>query len=151
MSNTYFVDVDQPLGAEKPQPLPPFDDAGNVFLATSWSPDGRALAGSVSRPDGSFIPGVVEYGIDSKKYQRLTDFGAHATFMNDSRRILFGDPVRGKLFLLDPGSGRTLPLLDIGFENLSGLARVGATAHEDRTIFFVKGHTEADIWRASWK
>jgi Tol biopolymer transport system component len=148
---TYLFALGKPLGAEKPQPLPPFNDSGDAFLVTSWSPDGRALAGLVSRPDGTFLPGVVIYWLESKRYKRLTDFGSRPTWLSDSRRIVCGDPVGGKLLLLDSVSGRTVPLLDVAFDSNPSLGKLGLPLRDDRTIFFVTDHAEADIWRATLK
>ncbi len=150
-ANTFLFTLGKPLGAETPQPLPPFDDTGSVFLVTSWSPDGRALAGIVARRDGSQTPGVVLFWLESKKYQRLTDFGAVPTWMGDSRRLIVADPVHSKLLLLDSTSGRTVPLLDVPFYGNLLSSKIGIPSRDGRTIFFVKDHMEADIWQVTLK
>jgi sugar lactone lactonase YvrE len=112
----------------------------------SWSPNGRALAGTVVRPDGSDVPGIVLYWLESKKYQRLTDFGSGPAWMSDSRRLLIGDPSRGKILVVDTASGKSVPLLDISVGTVSG--KVGIS-RDDRTIFFQRDHMEADIWQVT--
>jgi serine/threonine protein kinase/Tol biopolymer transport system component len=150
-ANTYLFTLGKPLGADTPHPLPPLNDTGTGFLARSWSPDGRALVGIATRRDGSQIPGVVLYWLELKKYQRLTDFGGVPTWMGDSRRLLVADPDHGKLLLLDSTSGRTVPLLDAPFDRNLLLSRIGIPSRDGRTIFFVKDHTEADIWQVTLK
>jgi hypothetical protein len=105
----------------------------------------------VYRRDGSQVPGIVLYWLESKKYQRLTDFGFGAVWMSDSRRLLIGgreedalDPSKRKLLLLDTVSGKSVPLLDVPARTARGKFGI---SRDDRTIFFVEDHTEADVWQ----
>jgi Tol biopolymer transport system component len=150
-TNSYLLPLDQPMGTRKAEPLPRFNDTGDAFMVSSWSPDDRALAGMVYRRDGSRVPGIVLYWLDSKKYQRLTDFGFGAVWMSDSRRLLVGgreedalDPSKGKLLLLDTVSGKSVPLLVVPAGTARGKFGI---SRDDRTIFFVEDHTEADVWQ----
>jgi Tol biopolymer transport system component len=154
-NNTILFTLGQPLGKEKPQPLPRFDEAGNAFTVNSWSPDGRALAGDITRPDGSSMPGIVLYWIDSGKYQRLTTFGEAPRWLSDSRRLLFGDASSGKIHLIDSRTGESVALSDElfarpgqrGGSRVPGSARAKfGISRDDKTIFVVRDHTEADIW-----
>ena len=149
-TNSYLLTLDQPMGTRKAEPLPRVDDAG-AFMVSSWSPNDRALAGMVYRRDGSQVPGIVLYWLESKKYQRLTDFGFGAVWMSDSRRLLIGgreedalDPSKRKLLLLDTVSGKSVPLLDVPARTARGKFGI---SRDDRTIFFVEDHTEADVWQ----
>ena len=145
-TNSYLFPLGQPLGAAKAQPLPRFDDAGHAFMVYSWSPNGLVLAGTVARPDGSDVPGIVLYWLESKKYQRVTDFGGGPAWMSDSRRLLLVDASRGKILVLDTASGKSAPLLDVPFRTDFG--NVGIS-RDDRTIFFVRNRMEADIWQVA--
>ncbi|HEU5249735.1 MAG TPA: hypothetical protein VFW15_07090, partial [Thermoanaerobaculia bacterium] len=153
--NTYLLPLGLPLGTEKPEPLPRFDAAGNAFTVSSWSADGRTLAGTLTRPDGSEVPGIVEYRIDSKEYRRLTDFGDDAKWLSDSRRLLVGESSTGRIHLLDSASGKSVPVLDRlrlrpGERSGSGIGIVRAkfgVSRDDRTLFLVRDHSEADIWQ----
>jgi Tol biopolymer transport system component len=154
-TNTYLMLLGRPLGTEKPEPLPRFDATGKAFAVTSWSPDGRALAGSLTGPDGSEIPGIVVYRIDSKEYRRLTDFGDDAQWLSDGRRLLVGDSSTGWIHLVDGASGKSVPVLDQlrlrpGEKNGNGIGIIRArfgVSRDDRTLFLVTNHTEADIWQ----
>ena len=154
-SNSYLLSLGRPLGTEKPEPLPRFDAAGNAFTVSSWSPDGQALAGTLTRTDGATIPGIVVYRIGSQEYRRLTDFGNDAKWLSDSRRLLVGESSTGRIHLVDSASGKSVPVLDRlrlrpGERSGSGIGIVRAKfgiSRDDRTIFFVRDHTEADIWR----
>ena len=143
--NLHRDTLGRPLGEEQPQPLPSVNQAGDVFLVTTWSPDGRTLAGLTIRQEGTFTSGVVAYSIESKTYRKLTDFGSRPNFLSDSRHILCGDPVRGKLLLLDSVTGKSVPLRDVAFHSNPSFAKIGIS-RDDRTIFFVEDRAEADIW-----
>jgi eukaryotic-like serine/threonine-protein kinase len=154
-TTTYLMPLGRPLGTEKPEPLPRFDAAGDAFAVSSWSADGRALAGTVSRPDGSEIPGVVVYRIDFGQYRRLTDFGDDAQWLSDGRRLLVGDSTSGRISLVDAASGKSVLVVDAlrlrrGERSGSGIgvfrAKFGVS-RDDRTIFTVRDHSEADIWQ----
>jgi hypothetical protein len=152
--NTYLLPLGLPLGTEKPEPLPRFDAAGDAFTVSSWSPDGRALAGTLTRPDGAEMPGIVIYQIDSKTYRRVTDFGDDAKWLSDSRRLLVGDSDTGRIRLVDSASGKSAPVLDQlrfrpGERSGSGIGITRAKfgiSRDDKTLFLVRDHTEADIW-----
>jgi Tol biopolymer transport system component len=153
--NSYLLPLGRPLGTEKPEPLPRFDAAGDAFAVSSWSADGRALAGTLTRPDGSEVPGIIEYRIDSQQYRRLTDFGDDAKWLSDSRRLLVGESSTGRIHLVDSASGKSVPVLDRlrlrpGERSGSGIGIVRAKfgiSRDDRTIFLVTDHGEADIWQ----
>jgi hypothetical protein len=153
--NTYLLPLGRPLGTEKPDPLPRFDAAGNAFTVSSWSADGRALAGTLTRPDGTTVPGIVIYRIDSKEYRRHTDFGDDAKWLSDSRRLLVGESSTGRIHLVDSASGKSVPVVDglrlrPGERSGSGIGIVRAKfgiSRDDRTLFLVRDHTEADIWQ----
>jgi Tol biopolymer transport system component len=154
-SNSYLLPLGRPLGTEKPEPLPRFDAAGDAFAVSSWSADGRVLAGTLTRPDGSEIPGIVVYRIDSGQYRRLTDFGDDAHWLSDSRRLLVGDSSSGRITLVDAASGKSVLVLDVlrlrpGERSGSGIGVLRAKfgiSRNDRTLFLVRDHTEADIWQ----
>jgi Tol biopolymer transport system component len=154
-THTYLLPLGLPLGTEKPQPLPRFDAAGNAFTVSSWSSDGRALAGTLTRPDGSTMPGIIEYRIDAQQYRRLTDFGDDAKWLSDSRRLLVGESSTGRIHLFDSASGKSVPVLDRlrlrpGERSGSGIGIVRAKfgiSRDDRTLFLVRDHAEADIWQ----
>jgi eukaryotic-like serine/threonine-protein kinase len=154
-TNTYLLPLGRPLGTEKPEPLPRFDAAGDAFAVSSWSADGRALAGTVSRTDGSEIPGIVVYRIDSGQYRRVTEFGDDAHWLSDGRRLLVGDSSSGRISLVDAASGKPVLVFDPlrlrpGERGGSGIGVLRAkfgVSRDDRTIFLVRDHTEADIWQ----
>ncbi len=66
----------------------------------------------------------------------------------EAGRLLLADSLRGKLLLLDSTSRRSVPLFDVAFDRPFVLGQIGLS-RDGKTIFFLKNHTEADIWQAT--
>ena len=88
-----IFDISGSLPAKTSQKLPPLGKA-EAFEPTSWSPDGKWLAGLASRPDGSYSDGIVIYSFESGKYEKLADFKHQSlgqsgpAWLKDSRTVL---------------------------------------------------------------
>ncbi|HEY3173906.1 MAG TPA: hypothetical protein VGK86_15165, partial [Thermoanaerobaculia bacterium] len=88
-------------------------------------------------------------------YRRLTDFGDDAKWLSDSRRLLVGESSTGRIHLVDSASGKSVPVLDRlrlrpGERSGSGIGIVRSKfgiSRDDRTLFLVRDHSEADIWQ----
>jgi Tol biopolymer transport system component len=136
---SYLMDPNTPWKMQTPQVLPPFGDAQGGFWGSSWSPDGRAIAGAVISVDSSGA-GVVVYSLEPKQYQRLTEFGTQPVWLADSRRLLFRD--QGALFRVDSLSGETHEILSIAPDAVS----YPSISRDNRWIYFNRRSTQADIW-----
>ena len=75
------------------------------FAATSWSPDGTRLAGTLEAKDGPSIPGVVVYSLQTRTYERLTQAGSVPQWLRDGRTLLYLD--EGKILRCDLSSKAT--------------------------------------------
>jgi serine/threonine protein kinase/Tol biopolymer transport system component len=113
---------------------------GQVFSATSWSPDGAYLAGTLER-NGAQIPGVVVYSFASGRYERLTDAGSIPRWLHDGRTLLYIQD--WKIFLCDLRSKSSRLLLEppqnSGFTSVS-------LAPDDRALYAVRSSDEGDVW-----
>jgi Tol biopolymer transport system component len=113
-------------------------------MAWSWSPDGQKVAGPLMRPEG-VSSGIAIYSFDSKKYEKLTNFGLFPIWLKDGRRLIFC--FKEKLYLLD---SRSKKFHEIMYSPLS--ARTGemlgmtSLSPDERTLYFAEGTIEADIW-----
>ena len=137
-----IIDVGKSWQDQTPQTLPPMSDPGDTLWAWSWSPDGRKLAGNLSHAVGP-LSGIAIYSLDSKEYEKLADFGSFPVWLSDSRRLLFQDRDRRKLYLIDTQSKKIHEVLSVApheFGNGVTLPR------DDRMIYFSLLTTEADIW-----
>ena len=129
-------------GMENPPSLPLFADGMNRFEAWSWSPDGRKLGGWLVRPGSRGEAGITVYSFASRQFTRLTDFGSQPAWMHDSRRLMFGD--RSKFYVVDAESKELRELFSVWPHDINGFA----LSHDNRTLYYVLGNTEGDIWMA---
>jgi Tol biopolymer transport system component len=122
-------------GEETDLPLP--EEALQPFMANSWSPDGKKLAGMISYSD----KGVVVFSFDSGRYEKLTSFGQWPIWLPDSRRLLF---VSGgsAFYVVDTATREVRTVLEVTRDVL-GPPRLTRDA---RHAFYSRRHTEADIW-----
>jgi Tol biopolymer transport system component len=114
------------------------------FHVRDWSSDGRWLIGSPTRHGGGFMPGVVLWSFEARKYQPLEKEALVARWLPDSTHLLILDDQRA-LAVVDrrTGSRRSLGSLDVpgtlDRERL-GLARDG------RTVVFLSDSLESNVW-----
>jgi hypothetical protein len=140
---SFIIEVEKPWTEQTPQAVGLPSEPGVWFWARSWSPDGRSLAGDLQGPTGAYS-GVGVYSLESRKYRRLTGFGAFARWLSDSRRLLFLD--EQKVYLIDSQSGKVREILSVAPHELGSIFTL---ARNDRTIAFILEVTEADIWLMS--
>ncbi len=114
---------------------------GGSFIATSWSPDGRTLAGC-RLESGAPAEGITLYSLDDRSYRSVLDDGFHPVWLADSRRLLVWRQ-RG-LWLLDTATGRLAELLPAALGPLAW--RDFAVSRDNRTIVFSQMTVESDIW-----
>jgi eukaryotic-like serine/threonine-protein kinase len=132
-----------PAGDEDAELLP--GSAGDpAFLATSWSPDGTALAGYVVSSSGA-IQSLATYDLAGRRIARRFDVpGRFTRWLPDSRRLLAFTAAGDALMVFDAGTGTarrvdvTLPLPDTGVTL--------ALSPDGRTIYYGGRREEADIW-----
>ncbi|HEY3568808.1 MAG TPA: protein kinase [Thermoanaerobaculia bacterium] len=112
-----------------------------VLAATSWSPDGAYLAGTLERTDGVSIPGVVVYELATGRYLRLTDTGIVPRWLHDGRTLLYFE--EGKIFLCDLRTKVSRLLLE---PPQSFVFTSVSTTPDDRWLYAVRSADEGDIW-----
>jgi serine/threonine protein kinase/Tol biopolymer transport system component len=128
-----------PAGHGRVRMLPATAD-GQVFSATSWSPDGTRLAGILERKDGMAIPGVVVYDLGANRYERLTDLGDIPRWLHDNRTLLYRQ--EGKIFLCDLRSKVSRLLLE---PPQSSTFISVSTTPDDRGLYAVRSTDEGDV------
>jgi Tol biopolymer transport system component len=125
-----------PWREQSPEKLPRPPEG--QFGASSWSPDGERLAGWVYESGKSQI---AVFSLVSREYRVFPVAGTTPVWLSDNRRLLFQDG--GKIFLLDGKTGGFREVLSLEPDTITdsfGLSR------DDRTIYFVRDRSEADIW-----
>ncbi|HVT14891.1 MAG TPA: protein kinase [Thermoanaerobaculia bacterium] len=134
LRGTALVDLARHPAGRVSTELPPASGTNEGFNATSWSPDGRWLAGSI---DGD----VVVYSFQSGRYSRLTGHGSFPHWLHDSSRLLYLD--EGKLFLLDARTREVQPVLEPPASSAFYWLSIGPA---DRFLSLVRGSDEGHVW-----
>lgn len=124
---------------QSPEALPSMSDLIDWY-PWSWSRDGRKLAGF--KADATGPDSVSVYSLESKQFEKLTNFGLRPVWLSDSRRMLFQD-LRARLYLLDSQSKKVREVLSVAPHELGNGVTV---SRDDRLIYFSLITTEADIW-----
>ncbi|HUG40085.1 MAG TPA: hypothetical protein VMM12_06360, partial [Longimicrobiales bacterium] len=132
-----ILDPSRPWDAQEVEWLP-VDSAMGRFTVNDWSPDGSTLAGTI---DYGHTPGIVLYSLDTRTYERVTDFGEWPVWLPDSRRILFGSGGPG-FQLLDTRTG------DVGQVYSSDWDIIGPPrlTRDARQVFYSRRVTDGDVW-----
>jgi Tol biopolymer transport system component len=145
--NEALIDLTRPLADRRPLLLPPAGP-GLGFSASSWSADGRWLAGAlhVQTPDRRQVPGVVLYSPAERRYVRLSARGEGATWLSDSRRLLYSDG--GRIFLFDTLSRTSRQVLTPPPGSDYNDVCLGP---DDRVLYLARNTEEGDIWLLTMK
>jgi hypothetical protein len=136
---SYIFEPDKSWQEQTPLALPPISENGNRFVAWSWSPDGRWLAGYVVTLPQDNPDGVAIYSLESQQYRVLTDFGVAPMWLADSRHMIFSH--EGVLHRVDIESGSIQEILSVSPDRI-----FAGTTHDDQTLYFTRMTGEADIW-----
>lgn len=135
-----IVAVDENAREEPIPEVATFNEEGSIFIAWSWSQDGKKLAGFRRLGDGTFA-GIVIYSFDSREFDRLIDFGRNPVWLSDNRRLLFFHPYERKLFLVDSETGEHKELVTFT-ENIM----YPAISPDNRYIYASVLEEESDVW-----
>lgn len=141
-----IIEPDKPWNSQSPRSLPPLTESGTWYEVSSWSPDGRRLAGFQLRADGIFN-GIGVYSLDAGEYTRLTDFGQDPHWLKDGRRLIFTrglgrDPA---IYMVDSQSRRIHQVLSVAPNTVT----LSDISPDNRWIYFGLLSTESDIWLAN--
>jgi Tol biopolymer transport system component/tRNA A-37 threonylcarbamoyl transferase component Bud32 len=137
----YVVDVPEDEPAENFTKLTDSSMPFGLVYPTSWSPDGRMLAGFFATTGG--IPIAYTYSFGDKKIEKLADYSYLPTWLSDSKRLLSVTLVTGKLELIDHETKRRKELLQLP----QGTVCTGlAVSADDSEIYFTTAHITADLW-----
>ncbi|HVG07957.1 MAG TPA: protein kinase [Thermoanaerobaculia bacterium] len=139
-----LIDLDKPIGERTPLRLPSVGLRGETLATESWSADGRLLAGTIQANDGSDIPGVFAYSLDSGRFEKLADRGRVPAWLPDGRRLIYID--EGKAFLFDVRTRQRKELMTPAPN--SSFVRVRVSP-DGRTLYATRSIDEADIWMLS--
>ena len=140
---TLVIDPSRPWSEQTPEPLPLVEGGDLLLVPSSWSRDGRRLAGGLSRKDGAYV-GQAFYDFQTKRYRKVTDRPGIPSWLSDGRRWLFCSGDGNQLFMLDTETGR---ITNVWRPTDGQIFSYGvAVSSDDRSVYFVQGERKSDLW-----
>jgi eukaryotic-like serine/threonine-protein kinase len=122
---------------------------GAALIPTSWSPDGRRLAGGMTLPSGR-ISGVGIYDLATHTTTVVSpDDPSWVRWLADGRRVIYFTKGGWQLVVLDTVT-RARTVVDVRLPGPS-IDDVFALSPDNRTIYYGALRSEADIWIAERK
>ncbi len=139
----FLLPVEDGKAAGPPVPIAPPDEAGVAFWPSSFSPDGRQLAGTL--PSAANVArGAGIYTIPDRTHRKLpADDPILILFLPDGRRLLVAG--RRGLGIFDLQTGRSRPL--VGATDGSEIVWA-ALSRDGRHLAWHERADESDIWLA---
>jgi Tol biopolymer transport system component len=127
-----------------PRPLAG-DRVGNlVFNASTWSPDGTRLAGSLVSESGR-PAGVAIYDLAAQKTTQIsTDDPLWVRWLSDGRRVVYFADGGWNLVVVDVTTHKRT-VVDVRLPGPS-IYDIFAVSPDSRTIYYGAVRAEADIW-----
>jgi Tol biopolymer transport system component len=139
-NNVYIFDPVRPWNDQKPEVIAPPADTPDGFVVNAWSPDGLRLAGQ----DGLAARGIIVYSLQSRSFDRLTDFGGYPVWLPDSRRVMF--VAGGRDFHVVDTRSRKVEKVFSVHRDIIGPPQL---TRDGREAYFTRRVTEGDIWLLS--
>jgi Tol biopolymer transport system component len=123
---------------------------GGSLLATTWSPDGRQLAGCLLQTNGAY-GGLAVYTLATHTLTQLSDNAcdAAARWLPDNRHILAFTGTGAGLTMVDAVTKQSTTV-EVHLPGAS-IDDVFAVSRDGRTIYYGAVRAESDIWVAERK
>ena len=145
-TGSFLFDISTGLPVKDSEPLPPIAE-GQSFHAWSWSPDGGRIAGrSLSQNDG-ILPGLWIYSLETAAYEKVSNLfrgrnlEMYPEWLSDGRRLLV--TTNDALYLVNSQTKTDKKLLDFPVGSLVANVTISP---DDRTVYFARQTTDADLW-----
>jgi len=136
-NNVYIFDPRRAWTDQIPEVIPPPKGSAHEFVVNAWSPDGSRLAGQA----GLGAHGIIVYLLESRTFERLTDFGGYPVWLPDSRRVMFVAGGRN-FYVVDTRSRK----VDEVFSVQRDIIGPPQLTRDGREAYFTRRVTEGDIW-----
>jgi Tol biopolymer transport system component len=133
----YIFDTNKSWAEQTPQQLNPPAEAKENFWPSSWSANGRRLAGAWTNAGKN---SVHIYDLDTRTYEQLTTFGNNPIWLNDDRRLLFR--FDDQIYFVDSETKKVRTVLSFTPHEI----RSFCVSKDNRVIYYTLKRTEADVW-----
>ncbi len=144
---SYIFDPNKHWKEQTPIPLQP-PEGERQFVAYSWAPDGRQIAGRLSVAGGTTGAPII-YDVESKKYYGPLESGSFPAWLPDSSGVVFAQGHISTFFTGYRHGGLLLADRELrqAREILSDARiRYPKVAPDGQSIYFDRWTVEADIW-----
>jgi serine/threonine protein kinase/Tol biopolymer transport system component len=135
-----LIDLTRPIAERAPERFPP-SPTGRPFFASSWSPDGKWLAGHSNQA-------LFLYSLASRRYERLQPGGVQPVWFHDGFRLLYSSASGGQVHVFDTRTRQSRQLLA---PPASSSFRSADLSPDDRTLYVVHSQEEGDICMLTMK
>ena len=138
---TFLIDANKAWNEQKPIALPfikPQERQERWFIAWSWSPDSKKLAGWSADRNGEG-PGSYVYSLESRRFEKIAEVGFRQYWLSDNRHLICVNG--GSIFLLDSRTKSARRILEMPRREIRG-ASISA---DSSRIYFSVVTDEADI------
>jgi len=145
---SFFVTPPFPAQPQQVRPIKEGVEGGGTLQLSTWSPDGRFVAGGlISKASASAI-GVGVYDVNARRAFKLTeDRGLWSVaFLPDSRRLAY-ITAENELVVVDIAT-RQRRVIPIAFGS-SVSTESFAVAPDGKTVFFGASRVEANVWKVA--
>jgi Tol biopolymer transport system component len=134
----FILDLTIPGDQQTPQPLPPLE---KNFYATAvdWSKDGKKLLLDFFELGGR-ESGIALFDFETSKYEKITDSGTLAFWLNDNRHFIYSS--RNAVYL---GDTKTKKITEL-FKPTAYELQNANISPDNQLIFFRYLQIDADIW-----
>jgi Tol biopolymer transport system component len=141
--DAYIIDPNKTPANQVVEELTGIGSSNEYFTATSWSPDGRKLAGTRAFTDRAAPGGIFVYTLASKTFEMIEEgVGGSPRWLSDGRRLLYSDDTAGKIYLIDTQTRRRQEVLSVA-PRAAGPARL---TRDNKTLYFQASTVTSDVW-----
>lgn len=135
---TFLLDANKSWNEQQPLALPFIKPGEEWFIAWSWSPDSKKLAGWASNRDGEY-PGSYVYSLATQQFEKIAAVGQRQYWLSDNRHLLCVEG--GRIFLLDSQTKSARAILELPRREI----RSASISADRRRIYFSLVTDESDI------
>lgn len=139
-SQPFLFDLNRPWAEQAPVKLPQIEGVGQDFWASSWSPDGRKLAGIwvLNRINYLHV-----YDFETKTYENFNLPAGRPIWLSDNRRLLFEQD--GSLHIVETQTKKSHEILSAGPDTIMTIC----PTRDTRNLYYTLQKTESDVWLLS--
>jgi Tol biopolymer transport system component len=144
-SKSYIINLETDFAAQTPFEFPPLNEKGDNFIAWSWSPDGKKIAGWSGNELDIESSELFIYSVETNSYEKISDNFNRPSWLADNIHII--GTVDEKLAVINTQTGQIREILSLAPQFINS----PAISPDNRRVAFSAGTIEADIQMLSLK